>query len=347
MGDIFRKRHILELLFLLTREERHLSFQGMSRLLLENGRKVSEPTIKSWFTYLQQEPRFTYYPITEFEQFGLTSVTAILRPHASVDPSEDTFLPRRILSTSVFDFSGKKHNILQQYLVDKADASAFRKSLMERGAYCWETKSERVLYNPFHRIFTPDGYFIPYSGRFSDADIQKLTKTPVAQGACHNSLVKWILLDKIQTYKNSHQVWQSIKSNRHVVSDLGEEAVKDSVGIKRVQEALRCNRLKLTHKLNFPPFVKDLRRVFYVGDLSHREVVHLAKLAGQNSFSVSLFQGKPSMVVAHCNIHGLLDLAEFCNARGSAEDTIFLEQGQSRTAQESRDHDRSLICNVQ
>ena len=83
MGKIYRNKNMLSFLYHISHAEENLSVRRMSQLVLDNGKTISEPTIKTWFRQLKQERKFYYYPITDYEAFGLVPVTETLANRAA------------------------------------------------------------------------------------------------------------------------------------------------------------------------------------------------------------------------------------------------------------------------
>jgi hypothetical protein len=328
MEKIYRNKKCLHFLYLLTQQNQPLSVKNMSKVTLDRGRTISEPTIKSWMKALKKgDDKFHFYPATEYSTIGLTPITVIHKSKKALELKEEAFLPKKINSAECMNISMRSKEFIESYLVLKSKVGLFKSAVKRQteNPTFLETKSEHRTYGKFHQMFSNEGHFFPgeesFSGKSMD-NLRNYLKEDLKEQ--NNELLKYMFLARINTYCNSYQVWEELKEKIDVWKHLKKKERKDTIGIKYVQDLLKKAKVPIQNKLHYEKFTKNLQEYFIVGDFSDEHILEFAQVIGNAVFSLSVQKGKDKSILSmYTNGNGLNKSLNFLFEKGLKESTIF------------------------
>lgn len=306
MEKLCQNKKFLNLMHAITQHQQYLSTRAMTKLKLDNGKTISHPTIKRWFKTIKQH-NGQYYSTTT-NNTAYRTITSInntpIRPNL-----------KKINTYKGINLKTHKTEIIQQHIIKKED-------LAEKNSKQIKTKNPFTLYNQFHNMYKR-GKLQINKGKFTEQKIAKLhnhlTQQPKEKV---NKLLSYILLDKMQTCKNSFEIWNSIKTKKDIWQQIKTREQKDSIAIKRIQETLRKQK-NLQNEIVIPQLTKELTKIMLIiSNPSNQELINLARAMQKNSVKITYFHGPTSIVSTETNIQGLTDIYNHC--KNKKEYTIYL-----------------------
>lgn len=278
---IFDKK-LLEFMYFLTTQQKFMNSQQISKVLTIKGKKVTDRTIRRWFTHLKKDRNFNYFPYAKYEKLGLLPVYVFIE--GMTNPEVLEIVPYNVYVEAGINSKTIKSMVVVEYFVpfkmyDKFDIfwRKARKLKLIKNFKLVRCKSAVASFSPFHRAISNS--HIDLSG-ITEADHKKHTE--ILREAINevsvpefdkeikkNPLIALMLLSYFREHYSSTKLWSLFKKS------LGEKIwdyvpdykirsrKRDSGGIKFLQKTL-----KHVHS-NYNSYIRQLRvsyKPFYAGN---------------------------------------------------------------------------------
>lgn len=344
MTKMLKNSHFLAFLYELSQASEILSFKGMAELQLATGKRLHQKTIKRWFSHLKKE-QFHYYPLIDYSNFSLEHIS-VLYPSSSElalpTKKSASFFPKKISSKTLMKFSPTDQYRLETFIVPQKSLTGWKQKVKRKIplAHFLSTKNEFVLYNRFHQMFSTNGDINFSKGEFSDQNMQKLQRYlsfgldkihsvgEESASLFKNEALKYILLDKVGSWKNSPMSWNSLQeSGVDLWQHFRSRKKSEAVGIKRIQQAIRKIKVPLQQKLFYAPLFRTLRHVHLIGEISQEQILQFCKQLEKHCLSISVHHGKQSIISLHLDIIGLQKMIDYLHHNPCASQIFIHNDG--------------------
>lgn len=250
-------RRLLVLLHFLTKQRKVLNSREIAqKFVLPNGRKVTDRSIRRWFTFLQGQC-LDYYHDVKYENLALVPVYILLRKPVNAQKLLQMF-PLHDYVTYVFDTKIMEEIFFVRYLIPKNLLKQFNKFWKKAKAqglvenfWIYYFMSPTLIYSPFHKV-------LDRHGEFQDSEIgeeeynfffnslsENLTRKKefkLSEPVKENPLIVPLLFTQYREQWSSLKIWQDMKNRlgKEVWNYIKRAKIKsEGLGIRRVQDTFK------------------------------------------------------------------------------------------------------------
>ncbi|GEM_PF-2803449 len=247
-------KNMMEMVYFLTKKQEFMDSIDVAKSYRKNGRKVSDRTLRRWFTKLEKEC-FDYYPYARHESMGLQPIFVMV-----VNPVDEGFMqliPYMDYITCCFDKDLKKSFLLRYQIprdytkkFDEFWAKAKKEELIEDYTIYY-VNSPSYFCSPFHKILKSDGEldFSNYSSfdnsyfrELFENNYKNMLKPAMSAHILKNPLIVPALLEFYREHYTNRKAWASLKKRlgKNVWKYLKNRRKEtDGVGYYMTQRTIR------------------------------------------------------------------------------------------------------------
>jgi len=344
----------LQLISLLTRNQKLLDTKKMSELLKNAGQKVCERTVRRWFDDLQRSTEyFDYYPVPRYEKLGLVYSWVFINGLKNMDlikiiPYNTYFISGTHLqslgpSTVVAYFIPKEH------LTDFENYWKAAQKLNLFDSYeLFDVRDTVYFYSKFHETFhngvsnftvEDNNYFFD----ILDSALKRNVTIELDKNFRENPLTVAIVLERFRESWSSTKVWRAAKEKLgegvwDYVKDLRTRLNRsDASGIRLAQKTLgyvneNFDKFFRQIKVDYAPVWSHKNNLFvhFILDIGTDGLSDFVKILHKNSIQCAVFlpynNPKRHMFFAVTDFSGLDKVVHSINSLNAKKSVLWVDR---------------------
>ena len=230
---------LMRFLYEITKQEKYLSYVGISKTIIINNKKLTPQTVYSWLSFLKKNG-FSYYPTIAYEKIGL-SVLWVFTNIKDINK-----LKYKQFINNMFKIYSNDYNFVIEYLIPKDIINYFKNTIDDLFI---EVNTPLFLYSKFDKCVDINGNLNFENNTIDEINIFRLKDYifNIKSNTLDINLLKRnpLIVPIIFEYRNnfsSVNVWNSMKQK--LKDSLWKyikrkKEIDDNIGIKKVQKTIR------------------------------------------------------------------------------------------------------------